>query len=124
MYFVHQPPHLVGYNHFPSSCITYTHTHMQKQNHGCIGVHADLLDLSCCINRNNMFEDHLFVAIQRCVYTHTHTTPRFEIFAGWKLIWLLCSPNGPIPFLFFRIPDPPVQPEETLSFPSPPIKRH
>lgn len=30
--------------------------------------------------------------------------------AAWKLISLLCSLNGPVPFWFFWIPDPPVQP--------------
>lgn len=59
---------------------------------------------------------------------HTHTQKKkksgFEIFAGWKLISLLCSLNGPVPFLLIWIPDPPVQPEEALSGPSPPMKRY
>lgn len=34
--------------------------------------------------------------------------------AVWKLISLLCSLNGPVPFWFSWIPDPPVQPGDSI----------
>lgn len=51
-----------------------------------------------------------------CVLAQKCTECRFEIFASWNLISSLCSLNDPVLFfLLFWIPDPPVEPAETLS---------
>lgn len=56
----------------------------------------------------------LFLYSHTCIYTHTHKVRIWKSWQRWKPISSLCSLNGLVPFLLFWIPDPPVQPEETL----------